>query len=145
MQVLLADKLEDRCLEALWELGLTVHNRPELKEVALSEALSALNPEILVVRSTRVTAEMMAAAPALELIIRAGAGYDTIDVGAASDRGIFVANCPGKNAVAVAELTFGLILALDRFIPENVLDAREGRWNKAAYSKGRGSRAGRWA
>lgn len=102
MQVLLADKLEDRCLEALWELGLTVHNRPELKEVALSEALSALNPEILVVRSTRVTAEMMAAAPALELIIRAGAGYDTIDVGAASDRGIFVANCPGKNAVAVA-------------------------------------------
>ncbi|AEN72636.1 Phosphoglycerate dehydrogenase [Rhodothermus marinus SG0.5JP17-172] len=138
MQVLLADKLEDRCLEALRSMGLTVHNRPELKEAALLEALSVLNPEILVVRSTRVTADMMAAAPALELIIRAGAGYDTIDVTAASDRGIFVANCPGKNAVAVAELTFGLILALDRFIPENVLDAREGRWNKAAYSKGRG-------
>lgn len=138
MQVLIADKLEARCLEALRSAGLVVHDRSELKEAALTEALATLNPEILVVRSTRVTADMMTAAPALELIIRAGAGYDTIDVAAASARGIFVANCPGKNAVAVAELTFGLILALDRFIPENVFDARSGRWNKAAYSKGKG-------
>ena len=52
----------------------------------------------------------------LSLVIRAGAGYNTIDVETASARGIYVANCPGKNSIAVAELAFGLILALDRQI-----------------------------
>jgi len=80
----------------------------------------------------------MDANPNLELIVRAGAGYDTIDVGSASKRGIFVANCPGKNAVAVAELAFGLILAIDRLIADNVSDARRGQWNKAGFSKARG-------
>jgi D-3-phosphoglycerate dehydrogenase / 2-oxoglutarate reductase len=72
------------------------------------------------------------------LIIRAGAGVDTIDTDAAARRGVFVSNCPGKNAAAVAELTLGLMLALDRALPENVLDARAGRWNKARYSKAAG-------
>ena len=74
----------------------------------------------------------------LELIVRAGAGYDTIDVNTASERGIFVANCPGKNSAAVAELTIGLIIALDRRIPDNVIDIRNGRWNKKHYAKARG-------
>jgi len=95
-------------------------------------------PQVLVVRSTKVTADMMQACSALELIVRAGAGYDTIDVEAASDRGIFVTNCPGKNASAVAELTLGLILSLDRSIPDNVMDARAGKWNKAKYGKAEG-------
>ena len=80
---------------------------------------------------------MMDAGP-LALIVRAGAGYNTIDVKAASARGIYVSNCPGRNAVAVAELAFGLMLALDRRIPDNVADLRAGRWNKKEYSKATG-------
>ena len=74
----------------------------------------------------------------LSLIVRAGAGYNTIDVAGASTRGIYVSNCPGKNAIAVAELTFGLILALDRRIPDNVAQLRAGTWNKKEYSKAQG-------
>src|SRR5262249_6209923 len=74
----------------------------------------------------------------LSLVVRAGAGYNTIDVEAASARGIYVANCPGKNSVAVAELAFGLILALDRRIPDNASDLKRGAWNKKEYSKARG-------
>ena len=92
---------------------------------------------MLVVRSTKVT-EAMLDAGALSLIVRAGAGVNTIDVAAASRRGIYVSNCPGKNAIAVAELTFGLMLSLDRRIPDNVAELRAGRWNKKEYSKARG-------
>jgi len=138
MKILLADKLSARALGALAEAGHVVVNEPSLKGETLVEALRAETPEVLVVRSTKVPAEAMDADPKLELIVRAGAGYDTIDIDGASERGIFVSNCPGKNAAAVAELTMGLILALDRSIPDNVIDAREGRWNKAKYSKAAG-------
>jgi D-3-phosphoglycerate dehydrogenase len=74
----------------------------------------------------------------LSLVVRAGAGVNTIDVAAASRRGIYVSNCPGRNSVAVAELAFGLILALDRRIPDNVVDLRAGRWNKKEYAQARG-------
>jgi D-3-phosphoglycerate dehydrogenase len=74
----------------------------------------------------------------LKLIVRAGAGVNTIDVKAATARGIQVANCPGKNSIAVAELAFGLLLSLDRRIPDNVADLRAGKWNKKEYSKARG-------
>jgi D-3-phosphoglycerate dehydrogenase len=77
-------------------------------------------------------------AGALSLVVRAGAGYNTIDVAAASRRGIAVSNCPGKNAIAVAELAFALLLALDRRIPDNVAELRAGKWNKKEYSKARG-------
>ena len=92
---------------------------------------------MLIVRSTKVT-EAMLDAGRLSLIVRAGAGYNTIDVAAASRRGIYVSNCPGKNAVAVAELTFALMLALDRRIPDNVAELRDGKWNKKEYSKAKG-------
>src|SRR5439155_10064666 len=91
----------------------------------------------LVVRGTRVRAEMLVAGT-LSLIVRAGAGFNAIDVPAASARGIYVSNCPGRNAVAVAELAFGLILALDRRIPDNVAELRAGRWNKQEFSRSRG-------
>jgi D-3-phosphoglycerate dehydrogenase len=74
----------------------------------------------------------------LALIVRAGAGYNTIDVAAASRRGIYVSNCPGKNAIAVAELAFALLLALDRRLPDNVAAMRAGRWNKKEFSKAAG-------
>lgn len=72
------------------------------------------------------------------LIIRAGAGVNNIDQDAASKSGIFVANCPGQNSIAVAELTMGLILSLDRYLPDNISDFRGGQWKKAVYSKADG-------
>ena len=75
---------------------------------------------------------------ALSLVVRAGAGYNTIDVAAASTRGIYVSNCPGKNAIAVAELAFALLLALDRRVPDNVAELRAGKWNKKEFSNARG-------
>src|SRR5690606_8635171 len=104
---------------------------------ALTRAIGETGAEVLIVRSTKVT-EPMLDAGRLSLIVRAGAGYNTIDVAAASRRGIYVSNCPGKNAIAVAELAMALMLAIDRRIPDNVADLRAGKWNKKEYSKARG-------
>jgi D-3-phosphoglycerate dehydrogenase len=92
----------------------------------------------LVVRSTRVTRATIEAADSLELIARAGAGTNTIDTQAAADLGIYVSNVPGRNAIAVAELTMGLLLAIDRRIPDNVVDLRAGRWDKKTYGRADG-------
>jgi D-3-phosphoglycerate dehydrogenase len=100
--------------------------------------MTAHEPDVLVVRSTKVPAAVIEAYAGLNLIIRAGAGYNTIDVETASARSVYVANCPGKNSVAVAELAFGLLLSLDRRIPDNVLDLRDRVWNKQEYSKAAG-------
>jgi D-3-phosphoglycerate dehydrogenase len=85
-----------------------------------------------------VNAAALAAGPGLALVIRAGAGIDNIDVAAASRLGVFVSNCPGKNSIAVAELILGLLLSLDRRIPDQVADLRRGEWRKGEYAKGRG-------
>ena len=138
MNVLLADALSESVVTTLQQAGCSVVMEPSLKGEALTQALVAHNPQVLVVRSTRVSDQDIKAAPALELIVRAGAGYDTIDIAAASAHGVFVANCPGKNACAVAELTVGMLLSLDRAIPDNVMDARAGTWNKARYGKAAG-------
>jgi len=137
MRVLVADKFEKSGLEGLAAAGCEVIYRPETQDAALVEAIARERPEVLVVRSTKVTAPMLDAGP-LGLVVRAGAGTNTIDVAAASERGVHVANCPGMNSVAVAELTLGLLLALDRRIPDAVADLRAGRWNKQEYSKARG-------
>jgi len=137
MKVLIADRFEQTGLDALRALGLDVVYQPELKEATLAEALEATHADVLVVRSTRVSDAILDMGN-LSLVVRAGAGFDTIDVRGASRRGIYVSNCPGKNAVAVAELTFGLILSLDRRIPDNVADLRAGVWNKKEYAKSRG-------
>lgn len=137
MRVLVADKFEQIGLDGLKDLGCEVLYQPDLSGPALTEALKETSAEVLVVRSTKVTATDIENSR-LALIIRAGAGYNTIDVEAANGRGIFVSNCPGKNSVAVAELAFGLILSVDRRIPDNVQDIREGHWNKGKYSKARG-------
>ena len=137
MRVLVADQFEQSGLDGLAAIGCDVAYDPDLKDATLAAALGETQAEVLVVRSTKVT-EAILDAGRLALIVRAGAGYNTIDVAAASVRGIYVSNCPGRNAVAVAELAFGLILALDRRIPDNVADLRAGRWNKQEYSKARG-------
>ena len=137
MKVLVADPFETSGIEGLVAAGCEVIHDPALKDETLVTALAETGADVLVVRSTKVTAEMLDAGR-LSLIVRAGAGYNTIDVSAASARGIYVSNCPGKNAIAVAELTFGLILALDRRIPDNVAELRAGRWDKKEYSKAKG-------
>jgi len=137
MKVLVADKFEKTGLDGLKAAGCDVLYQADLKDDSLTAAIRDSGADVLVVRSTAVTAPMLEAG-ALSLVVRAGAGYNTIDVATASKRGIYVSNCPGKNAVAVAELAFGLILALDRRIPDNVADLRAGKWNKKEYSQARG-------
>ncbi len=138
MRVFVADKFEKFGIDELKRIGCEVISDPGKKGPELVAAVQAANPAILIVRSAKVSGELMDAAPQLALIIRAGAGVDTIDVSAASHRGIFVANCPGMNAIAVAELAFALILSLDRRVPDCVAELRAGKWNKGEYSKARG-------
>lgn len=137
MLVLIADKFEQSGRDGLQALGADVSYQPDLKDDALVAAVAETRPDVLVVRSTKVT-EPMLDAGSVKLVVRAGAGYNTIDVAAASKRGIYVSNCPGKNSIAVAELAFALILALDRRIADNVISLRRGEWNKKGFSQARG-------
>ena len=137
MKVLVADKFEKSGVDGLEAAGCEVMLDPDLADDALEEAIARTGADVLVVRSTKVTAPMLEAGR-LSLVVRAGAGYNTIDVAAASKLGIYVSNCPGKNAIAVAELAFALILGLDRRVADNVAELRAGRWNKKEYSKAKG-------
>ncbi|MGI8566515.1 MAG: 3-phosphoglycerate dehydrogenase family protein [Pyrinomonadaceae bacterium] len=137
MLVLIADKFEQSGRDGLEAAGCEVSYEPDAKDESLVEAIKDKQPDVLVVRSTKVT-EGALDAGALKLVVRAGAGYNTIDVAAASKRGIYVSNCPGKNSIAVAELAFALILALDRRVADNVIALRRGEWNKKEFSKARG-------
>ncbi len=137
MQILVADKFPDSAVARMKELGFAVAYSAGLKGDALADEVKKTKAEALIVRSTKVSESMMEGGH-LSLIIRAGSGYDTIDVEAASRRGIYVSNCPGKNSTAVAELAWGLILSLDRRIPDNTADLRNGIWKKKEYGKARG-------
>lgn len=136
MRILVADKFPDSGLAHLQSQNHDVEFRPDLTGEDLPAAIGAA--EVLIVRSTKVSAETLEAATSLALVVRAGAGTNTIDKQAAADRAVYVSNVPGRNAIAVAELTLGLILAIDRRIPDNVADLRSSSWNKATYSKGTG-------
>ena len=136
LKILFADKFPDDGVVSLQNAGHACDVQPELDGASLPAAIA--DNEVLVVRSTKVSADTIAAANALRLVIRAGAGTNTIDKEAAAAKGIPVCNVPGKNAVAVAELTMGLLISLDRRIHDNVVDLRAGRWNKKKYSASRG-------
>lgn len=138
MKILVADSFEEAGLTALRAAGLEVEHQPGLAPDKLADAVKAIDPDVIVVRGKQVVAAVFTAGPRLKLVVRAGAGYDSIDVAAASAEGVYVSNCPGKNAIAVAELAWGLILACDRRIPDQSADLRAGRWNKKEYSKARG-------
>ncbi|HEX4517260.1 MAG TPA: NAD(P)-dependent oxidoreductase [Polyangiaceae bacterium] len=137
MRVLVADKFESSGRKGLEDAGCEVVYEPDLKGDALTEAVARTQADVLVVRSTQVNRATLEKGR-LSLVVRAGAGFNTIDVEAASQRGIWVSNCPGKNAIAVAELAMGLLLAQDRRIVEGSTDLRAGKWNKKEYSKARG-------
>ncbi len=136
MKILIIDAFSEAHLEAFAALGLAVEYQPTIAAEDLPRAIA--DAGILVARSKEVKAAAIEGARALALIVRAGAGVNTIDVKAASAHGIYVANCPGKNAVAVAELTLALLLSLDRRIPDQVRDLRAGQWNKKEYSQADG-------
>lgn len=136
MKILIADAFSESHLSAFTRLGLDVDYRPQLSASELPTAVAGVS--ILVVRSKHVSAATIEAGLALGLIVRAGAGVNTIDIEAASRRGVFVANCPGQNAIAVAELTLGLLLALDRRLPDQVAELRAGKWNKKEFGKAQG-------
>ena len=135
MQVLIADKMAPQVEGQLAALECALQMDSSLKEDALTRRLIDSDPKILVVRSTKVNAEHIDSARSLALIIRAGAGVNTIDLERASARGVYVANCPGKNAAAVAELTMGHMLNADRRIADNVAALRDGRWEKKSFAK----------
>ena len=137
MLVLIADKFEQSGRDGLQAIGCDVSYQPDVKDDSLVGSIKETSPDVLVVRGTKVTEPMLDAGP-IKLVVRAGAGYNTIDVAAASKRGIYVSNCPGKNSIAVAELAFALILALDRRVVDNVIALRQGQWNKKEFSKARG-------
>jgi D-3-phosphoglycerate dehydrogenase len=136
MRLLIADKLHPRAIEELRTLPLEVLYDPEVTKESLEAKIHGVG--ILVVRSTEVTAEAIDKARQLHLIVRAGAEFNTIDVRAASRRGIYVANCPGKNAAAVAELVFGLLLGIDRRIPDAVASLRAGKWERKKFGGAEG-------
>ncbi len=136
MRLLIADKLHPRAIEELRTLPVEVVYDPEVTKESLEAKISGVG--ILVVRSTAVTAEAIDKARQLHLIVRAGAEFSTIDVRAASRRGIYVANCPGKNAAAVAELVYGLLLGIDRRIPDAVASLRAGKWERGKYGGAEG-------
>ena len=136
MNVLIADKLPAQTLKALDALGLNIRVQPTLTAETLTTSVADIH--VLVVRSTKVSEEVFKNGEQLQLVIRAGAGTNTIDCESAARHAVQVCNCPGKNAIAVAELTLGLVLSLDRFIPDNVISLRAGRWEKSKFGKGRG-------
>ena len=136
MKILIADKVSAKMVADLKALGCDVVLEPDVSAEALPASLSGV--EILIVRSKQVTATAIEAGASLSLIIRAGAGVNTIDIKKASEKGVYVANCPGKNTDAVAELAIGLLIAADRRIPDALIDLRAGRWRKKEYGKARG-------
>ena len=148
MKVLIADKFEKVGIDGLKDLGCTVVSEPDVKADALPALVRQVDPHILIVRGKKVNADTLRAGTALTLVIRAGAGIDSIDVAAASDLGVFVSNCPGKNSIAVAELVMGLLLACDRRIPDQVAELRQGNGTRLPTPRVAGSMAERlesWA
>jgi D-3-phosphoglycerate dehydrogenase len=136
VKTLVADTFPESHLHRLKQLGCEVDYLPSAKADELPSL--AASAKILVVRGKKVNADTLLASKHLALVLRAGAGVNTIDVKAASGCGIFVSNCPGKNSIAVAELVFALLLSIDRRIPENLAALRAGQWNKKEFSKADG-------
>ena len=136
MKILIADSLPEDKIEVLRQKGYECIVEPELTAEQIPEKISGV--EILVVRSTKVISEVFEKSDCLGLVVRSGAGINTIDCQGAADSGIYVCNVPGTNSIAVAELAMGLIISIDRHIPSATADLRESKWNKKIYSDAEG-------
>jgi len=136
--LLIADSLDKKAVDLLKAEGYDVRMDPKITEESLAQEIVDAN--VLIVRSKKVNAAAIDAAKSLGCIIRAGAGYNTIDYVHAAEKGIFVCNTPGMNNDAVAELAFGHILACDRCITTNTQHLRNAEWRKALFLKCEGLR-----
>lgn len=137
LNILIADRLPAKKVEEMSQLvGVSCTYQPDLSAEQLADVVEPVH--VLCVRSTKVQRAVIERANDLMLILRVGSGVNTIDLEAASERGIYVANCPGKNATAVAELTIGFMVAMDRRIPQATASLYEHRWEKKEFSKADG-------
>ena len=129
MKILIADALPASAADLLRSEGWTVDARSGRPRAELETDIA--DADGLIVRSaTRVDADLIAAAPALRVIARAGTGVDNVDLDTASQRGILVVNAPGANSVSVAEHTCALMLTLARSIARADAQMKDGRWEK---------------
>ncbi len=133
VRVLIADKMDPRAATIFRERGILVDEKPGLSPDQLKEIIG--NYDGLAVRSsTRVNAAAMdSALPRLKVIGRAGIGVDTIDVPAASARGIIVMNTPFGNSITTAEHAIAMLFALAREIPPADQSTQSGRWEKNRF------------
>src|SRR5215211_2216225 len=133
IKIVVADDLPASALELLRaEPGWNVDAKSGRPPAELAAAL--VDADGLLVRSaTKVTADLLAAAPKLRIVARAGTGVDNVDVAAASARGILVVNAPGANSISVAEHACALMLALARSVPAADRAMKEGRWEKKKF------------
>ena len=132
-KVVVSDALASQGLEILERAsGLQVVNVPGISPGELAGVLA--DAEGLVVRSgTKVTADVIAAAPNLKVIGRAGIGIDNVDVAAATQRGIVVVNTPEGNNVTTAEHAIALLVSLARHIPQATASMKAGKWEKTKF------------
>src|SRR2546426_11580462 len=133
MKIIVADDLPASALELLRaEAGWAVDARAGRSPAALAADLA--DADALIVRSaTTVDARLLAAAPQLRIVARAGTGVDNVDVAAASARGVLVVNAPGANSISVAEHALALMLSLARSVPAADRAMKGGRWGKRRF------------
>ena len=132
MKVLVCDPIHEDGIKILKDAGFEIDISPEISYEELKGKVR--NYDVLVVRSrTKVTREIIEAGEKLKVVGRAGAGIDNIDVEAAKEKGVKVLNTPEAPAIAVAELTIGLLLSLARQIPRADSSMKEGRWAKKEF------------
>lgn len=131
-KILVADKMSPLAAQVLTERGLHADVKTGLDAQALIDAIP--DYDALIVRSaTRATAEVIAAAPKLRIIGRAGIGVDNIDVAAATRNGVVVMNTPGGNSTTTAEHAIALLFALARQVPAADRSTQDGKWEKARF------------
>lgn len=131
-RVLVCDKLEAAGLELMRQAGIELDERTGLTGANLQEALRAADG-VIVRSATRITGELLEDPGKLRAIVRAGVGVDTIDVAAATRKGIVVMNTPGGNTVSTAEQTIALLMALTRHIPAADASMRQGKWERNKF------------
>jgi len=133
VKVLACDGIDPAAVRRIREAG---HEVIEAKGLAAPDLLTALKgvQGLLVRSATKVTADVLAGAPDLRVVVRAGTGLDNVDRAAADARGVVVRNTPDANTISVAEITFGLLLSLERHLADAAADLRAGRWEKSKYA-----------
>ncbi|OAG27305.1 phosphoglycerate dehydrogenase [Thermodesulfatator autotrophicus] len=133
MKVLISDPIAEDGIKILREAGLEVIVKTGLSKDELIEELKKGIDAIIIRSATKMTADVIEAAPSLKVIARAGTGLDNVDIDAANRKGIVVMNCPGGNTVSAAEHTIAMMMALARNIPQATASMKAGKWEKKKF------------